>query len=130
MARDYLTDRTGGVALVVGYSLLFGVLVVSASDPVETATEGVQEAVFFILLPLLGIASGVYLLLERPLRTTPAFITASYLSMTGIGITLLESTNPVVTTGIGLILLALGVLTIVAILRSVIARSLPGQPFS
>jgi hypothetical protein len=117
--------RTGGVALIVGYGLLIGVLFRSPAAGLATATASPQGVVFFLLLPILGLVSGAYVFLDPPFRTTVAFVTGSYLAVSGLGIAFLPADY---TALFGLVLLGLGTVAVVATLRSSIT-ALAGQPF-
>lgn len=129
MATKRVDHRTGGVALVVGYGLLVAVLFRNPADGLATATASVQGALFFVLLPVLGLASGVYTLLDWPLRTLAAFGTGTYLAVVGVGILLLLVGGATVTVLLGFVLFGLAVVALVGTLRSSVAAMFPGRGF-
>jgi len=124
MAGIGLDNRTGGVALVVGYGLLGAVLIGNASNGFATATGSFQALLFFVVLPLFGVASGVYTFLDWPFRTPAAFVSGSYLAVVGIALASLGATSAT-TTGAGLALFGLAVLALVASLRSAVTAFVP-----
>lgn len=128
MARIGLDTRTGGVALVVGYGVLGVALLWNASDGLATATGSLQGLLFFVVLPLLGLASGVYTYLDWPYRTPTAFVSGSYLAMVGLTLALLVTTDAT-TTGAGVVIFGLAVLALVASLRSAVAGFVPELTF-
>lgn len=124
-----LDNRTGGVALVVGYTLLIGVLFRDPADGLAAATATPLDFLFFILLPVLGLTGGVYTFLDWPFRATVAFVTSSYLGVVGIAIALLPTASTLVTASLGVLILFLAVLSLVATLRSAISLLVPGESF-
>ncbi len=128
MARIGLDTRTGGAALVVGYGVLGVALFWNASDGLATATGSLQGLLFFVVLPLFGLASGVYTYLDWPLRAPTAFVSGSYLAMVGLTLSLLVTTDAT-TTGAGVVIFGLAVLALVASLRSAVAGFVPELTF-
>lgn len=120
-----LDRQTAGVALAVGYVALIGVLFRDPSAGLSAATQGVVSAVLFILLPILGLASGVYVYVGGPFRTALGFVTASYLGTLGMAVATIRTTSPIVTVVTGLTILALAVLALVGVLRSTLGSMLP-----
>lgn len=129
MAGLRLDNRTGGSALVAGYLLLLVALFQDPGDGLATATATVQGLLFFVVLPVAGLAGGVYTALDWPFRTTVAFVTGSYLAVVGIGLALLPAQEPIVTTALGALLLGLAVFALVATVRSTAAKLVPGGLF-
>jgi hypothetical protein len=129
MTRISLDNRTGGIALVVGYGLLIAVLFRNPTDGIATATGTVQGFLFFAVLPVSGLAGGVYTALDWPFRTTVAFVTGSYLAVVGIGLALLPAEDAIVTTVLGVLLLGLAAFALVATVRSAAASLVPGEFF-
>jgi hypothetical protein len=127
MTRFRLDNRIGGLSLVIGYCLLFAVLFRDPGAGVTTATETVQGLLFVVVLPVLGLFTGVYLLLDKPFRTAVAAIGSSYLGVVGIGLVFLPTSNPVVT-AVGLLFLGLATLALVSALRSSVETLVPDQP--
>jgi hypothetical protein len=125
MARPGFDSRTGGVALIVGYAVLLLALFRNPGKGLETATATLQGGVFFVVFPVLGLASGVYLLLGREFRTVIAFCGGSYLGVVGVAMTMLPAANAVLTTVLGLFLMAVAVFALVASLRSSVATLAP-----
>ncbi|MEF8782535.1 MAG: hypothetical protein V5A39_06220 [Haloarculaceae archaeon] len=112
-----LDHRTGGIALIVGYGLFIAVLFRNPTAGLAAATASAQGVVFFLLLPITGLVSGAYVFLDTPFRTTVAFLTGSYLAVSGIAIALLPADDTAITALLGLVLVGLGTLALVATLR-------------
>jgi len=110
--RGGLDNRTAGSALVLGYGLLVAVLFRDPGSAIGTATATVQGVVFFLVLPGLGVASGLYAYRDSPYRTGAVFVTASYLAMVGLSLALFV-VSPLVTVA-GLCLFALAAVSLVA----------------
>lgn len=127
MVKISFDHRTGGLALVVGYCLLFAVLFRDPADAVATATATIQGLLFVAVLPVLGLCSGVYLFLDKPFRTVVATLGSSYLGVVGIGLVFLATSNPLVTP-LGLLLVGLATVALVSALRSSIDALVPDQP--
>lgn len=125
MARPGFDSRTGGSALIAGYAVLLFALFRNPAEGVATATATLQGGVFFVALPVLGIVSGVYLLLDRPFRTAVAFLGGSYLGVVGVAMTMLPAANAALTTALGLFLMAVAVFALVTSLRSSVATLSP-----
>lgn len=103
MSWRRLDDRSAGIALVVGYSLL---VVVLFRDP----------------------SSGVYTVLDRPFRTITAFASGNCLAVTGIAIALLDTPDTPFVTALGVAVFALAVFAIVATVLKAVARLAPDLP--
>jgi len=127
MVKISFDHRTGGLALIVGYCLLFGILFRDPGTGIMTATETVQGLLFVVVLPVLGLCSGVYLFLDKPFQTVVAALGSSYLGVVGIGLAFLPTTNPIVTP-LGLLLVGLATLSLVSALRSSVDALVPDQP--
>lgn len=128
MSTSRLDNRTGGIALAVGYIVLIGVLLWRAADGLSAATGSPGRLLFFVVLPAAGVASGAYVVLEGPLRTAVAFLSGSYLAVVGIAMALLSllSTDPeTALTLAGLGLFGLAAFALVATLRSAVEGLFP-----
>jgi len=131
MTGRRLDNRTGGIALAVGYVVLIGVLFWRAAGGLSAATGSVGRLVFFVLLPVAGVASGVYVAREGPLGTTVAFLSGSYLAVVGLAMALLSllSADPAAAlTLAGLGLFGLATVALVATLRSAVEGLFRGMP--
>jgi hypothetical protein len=126
MDKIRFDHRVGGLALLVGYCLLFAVLFRNPGEGVTTATATVQGLLFVVVLPVLGLCSGVYLYLDKPFRMAVAAVGSSYLGVVGVGLAFLSTTNPVVTP-LGLLFVGLATLALVAALRSSVDALVPDQ---
>jgi len=116
--------ETDGGTLVIGFVLVLGVLYRHPASGVEAATADPASLLYFAVLPVLGLVTGVYAALDGPYSTVPAFVLGSYLGVFGLALVFgtLLSPNPVgITTWIGLVLLALAVVALVASLLRVAA---------
>jgi hypothetical protein len=87
----------------------------------------VQGLLFVVVLPVLGLCTGVYLLLDWPFRTAVATIGSSYLGVVGVGMVFLPTSNPIVT-ALGLLFLGLATLALVSTLRASVEALVPDQP--
>jgi len=131
MSGHRLDTRTGGIALAVGYALLLGVLFWRAADGLSAATGSPARLVFFLVLPVAGVASGVYVVLAGPLRTTVAFLSGSYLAVVGIAmalVSLLSADPEAALTLAGFGLFGLATVGLVATLRSTVGGLFSGIP--
>lgn len=114
--------ETDGGALVIGFVLALGVLYRHPVRGLEAATADPASLLYFAVLPVIGLISGVYAALDGPYSTVPVFVLGSYLGVFGLALVFgtLLSPNPVgITTGIGIALLALSVVALVASLLRV-----------
>ena len=120
MLPDHATNidpaDAGGAALVGGFLLVIGVLYArNPAGAVDAATAGFGAAAYFVVLPALGVAAGIYAYVGGPYSGIPLFCLGSYLGVFGIGLVfgtlVAESTStPLLVGGI-----AAGILAIVAI---------------
>ncbi|WP_155119337.1 hypothetical protein [Halomicrobium katesii] len=115
-----LDNRTGGLALVVGYVILIAALFRDPTNGLATATATVQGIVFFVALPVLGVASGVYAYVDGPLQTLVTLLTGTYLATVGIALTLFLSGGPLLTV-VGLVLFGLAAVAILGALMSALS---------
>jgi hypothetical protein len=125
MTENTLNYRFGGLALIVGYVLVLGSLLASGLLGESTITNSGRQIALFLLPPLIGICSGLYVRFEYPYRTVIGFISGSYLGITGIALTMLRTGETIVTSLLGLVVLGLATLALVGILRSSITAVLP-----
>lgn len=108
----------GGAALVAGYLVTIGVLY--AKDPagaVDAATAGAGATVYFVVLPALGLVSGIYAYAGGPYSGVALFALGSYLGVVGVGLTfgtLVAASTSAVLLAAGLTLVVLAVVAIVA----------------
>ncbi len=111
-------SHAGGAALVVGFLVVIGALY--ARDPtaaVDTATANPAAAAYFLVLPAVGLAAGVYAYAGGPYSGVPLFCLGSYLGVFGVGLAFgtLAAESPSVPLLIGgVALVALAVVAIVA----------------
>lgn len=108
----------GGTALLAGFMLIVAVLYArTPAAAVDTATSGVGPIVYFIIVPALGLATGIYAYAGGPYRGIPLFCLGSYLGVFGVGLTAgtlaAASTSVALFVG-GVTLIALAVVAIVA----------------
>lgn len=114
--------ETDGGALAVGFVLVLGLLYRHPVRGLDAATADPGSFLYFVVLPVVGLISGVYAALDGPYSTIPVFGLGSYLGVFGLALVFgtLLSPNPVgITTGIGIALLALSVVALVASLLRV-----------
>ena len=108
----------GGAALLAGFVVVIGVLY--ARDPaaaIDAATSGVGATVYFAVLPVLGLAAGVYAYVGGPYSGIPLFSLGSDLGVFGVGLAFgtLVAASPSLPLLIGgVTLVALAVVVIVA----------------
>jgi hypothetical protein len=115
-----LDHRTGGAALAVGYVLLVVALFRDPASGLATATGSVQGVGLFLVLPGVGLVSGVYGYLGAPLHTVVTLLTATYLAAVGVSLVLFLS-GGVVLALLGLALFGLATVAIVGSLLSALA---------
>jgi hypothetical protein len=101
-----IDNRSGGVALVLGYALFLAVLFRDPASGIETVTATAQGVLFFLILPSLGLASGVYAYVDGPYQTAVVFVTASYLAMVAITFALFLASRLVTAVGVALFVLS------------------------
>lgn len=113
----------GGAALLVGFAVMMGVLY--AGNPaaaVDAATAGVGATAYFVVLPALGLAAGIYAYAGGPYSGVPVFCFGSYLGVFGVGLAFgtlaATSTSPALLIG-GVALVALAVVAVIASLLQV-----------
>lgn len=128
-------ETVGGGALIAGFALL--AVTLYGRDPsgaFGAATADVQGAVYFLVLPALGLSAGVFAYAGGPYAGVPLFVFGSYLGVFGVGVTFgaLVTTAPsAALVGVGVALVALAVTALVASLLRVagaIGLGLPGDP--
>lgn len=116
--------QTGGGALLLGFVLVFGVLYRDPSHGLDAATAEPAAAVYFLVLPALGLLAGVYASLDAPHGSVPLFVFGSYLGLVGLALAVggaLAATPSGLAVGVGLVVLALAVAALVASVLSVTA---------
>lgn len=114
---DLVTRRTGGIAVIVGYVLVFGLLVLDPATGFATATTSLANVLFFLGLPALGILAGIYAILEGSFSAFGLFVFSNYLAVIGVGLSLLTLT-PLHITLLGVVLFALAGFAAVVSLRA------------
>lgn len=115
-----LDHRTGGAALAVGYALLVAALFRDPASGLATATGSLGGVVLFLVLPGVGLVSGVYGYLGGPLHAGVTLLTATYLAAVGVSLVLFLS-GGVVLALLGLALFGLATVAIVGSLLSALA---------
>jgi hypothetical protein len=113
-------NETGGGALVVGYSIVLVAVYRTPTSAVETATASPGAALYFLVLPAVGILGGIYAYRDGPFGAVPLFVLGSYLGFFGLALSFgaLLSANPA---GIPLVVGLLGVLcAIIALVAGVL----------
>jgi hypothetical protein len=125
-------SHAGGAALVVGFLVVIGALY--ARDPtvaVDAATANPTAAAYFLVLPTVGLAVGVYAYAGGPYSGIPLFCLGSYLGVFGVGLAFgtLVAESPSVPLLIGgVALVALAVVAIVASLLQLFGSVDVGLP--
>ena len=108
----------GGAALFAGFVVVLGVLYArTPATAIDTATSGVGATVYFVVLPALGLAAGLYAYVGGPYSGIPLFCLGSYLGVFGVGLTFgtLVAASPSIPLLVGgVALVALAVVAIVA----------------
>ena len=108
----------GGAALFAGFVVVVGVLYArSPATATDTATSGLGAMVYFLVLPAVGLAAGVYAYADGPYSGVSLFCLGSYLGVFGVGLAFgtLAAESPSVPLLIGgVALVALAVVAIVA----------------
>lgn len=86
---------------------------------IDTATSGVGAMVYFVVLPILGLSSGLYAYTGGPYGGIPLFCLGSYLGIFGVGLAF-----GTLVAGSPSILLLIGGVTLVALAMVAIVASL------
>jgi hypothetical protein len=115
MRTPRFSDRAAGVTLLVGYTLVIAILYRDPAAGIEQATRGVQAAVYFLVLPVVGIVFGAYAVLEGPHSGAFVFLAGSYLGVLGIALAL----GGVASAAVALVGVGVFVLSVVAVVTSV-----------
>jgi hypothetical protein len=110
------TNQATGGALVVGFLVVLLLLFRDPHAGLDLASSGVSALLYFAVLPLVGVAVGLYTYTAGSYHTVPLFLLASYLGVFGLALTLgsLLSPDPIgPALVVGLVLLPLAVLALV-----------------
>ncbi|WP_018257364.1 hypothetical protein [Halomicrobium katesii] len=83
------TER-GGVVLVVGYAIVLLAVYRTPASAFETATASPEAALYFLVLPAVGILGGIYAYRDGPFGAVPLFVLGSYLGFFGLALSLGE----------------------------------------
>lgn len=122
----------GGAALFAGFVVVVGVLYArSPATAIDTATSGLGAVIYFVVLPILGLAAGAYAYAGGPYSGIPLFCLGSYLGVFGVGLAFgtLVATSPSIPLVIGgVTLVALAVVAIVASLLRLLGSAGIGLP--
>jgi hypothetical protein len=113
MARNEL----GGGALAIGSLLVLLVLYRDPASGIAAGTRGLQPAVYFLVLPVLGLLAGLYAAIGGPYGTVLLFLLGTYVGVFGLALTLggLLTAGPVgFPLVVGLALLPLSLLALVS----------------
>lgn len=111
MAID-LDRRIGGVALLVGYLLLGGLLYWRPGAGVGAAMASLRGIVYFLVFPVAGLAAGVYVILEGPYNGVFLFLAANYLAVFGLALALGFTGLPPLGSVLGMAMVALAIVAI------------------
>jgi hypothetical protein len=71
---DFEPNETGGGALLIGFVLLTGALYRTPARGLEAATATPQSALYVLLLPIVGLLTGVYAYAEGPYSAIAVFV--------------------------------------------------------
>ena len=122
----------GSAALLVGFVVAISALYArNPAAAIDAATSGVGATVYFVVLPALGLAGGVYAYADGPYSGVPLFCLGSYLGVFGVGLafgTLAAASTSVLLLIGGVGLVALAVVAIVASLLQVFGAVEAGLP--
>lgn len=114
---DLVTRRTGGLAVVVGYVLVFVLFFLDPTTGFTTATANLANGILFLGLPGLGILAGIYAISEGSFSAFGLFVFSNYLAIIGVGLSLGLRGSALVT-ALGLVLFALAGFAAVVSLRA------------
>lgn len=113
--------RSGGAALLVGYLLVVGLLFWQPLRGVAAATASLQASFYFLVLPVAGLAAGVYTLYDGPYNGVFLFVAANYLAVFGLALALGFVPIPPLVSLLGLGLVALAVVALFVSFRALLA---------
>ncbi len=117
MDAPTLDRRLGGRLTAVAYLLVLALLFRDPSRGLA-ATGSVQGVLFFVVLPVFGLLSGVYAAFGGPFAGVGLFLTGSYLGVIGLTLafTLVPVSLPV--SLLGVVLAGCAVAAVLASLRA------------
>jgi len=114
---DIVTRQTGGIAVVVGYALVFGLWFLDPAAGLAAATASLAQALLFLGFPVAGILAGIYAVFEGSFSAVGLFVVANYLATVGVTLSLLTVTSLFVTV-LGVVLFGLAALAALVSLRA------------
>jgi hypothetical protein len=114
--------RVAGVALILGYGLLLGVLFRTPSAGLSAAAASLSSLFLFLVLPVIGVLSGIYAYVGGRLHSVLVLVTATYLATVGVTLSLLTPSLSVAVDITGIVLFGLAVVALTGSLRAT-ARS-------
>jgi hypothetical protein len=114
---DIVTRRTGGLAVVVGYVLVFVLFFLDPTAGLSTATDSLTSTLYFLGFPTVGIVAGLYAVLGGTFSAVGLFVVANYLAIVGIGLSLGLRSSAFVT-ALSVVLFALAGFAAVVSLRA------------
>lgn len=104
-----LDRRTGGIALLVGYLLMVGLLYRQPVDGLAAAMASFRGIVYFVGFPIAGLAAGVYSLVEGPYNAVFLFGAGNYLAVFGLVLALGVIQGPPRVNVLGVVMIALAI---------------------
>jgi len=108
-----LDRRRGGIVTLVGYLVVLAVLFRDPSRVLDAAST-VQGVLFFLALPLAGLASGAYAAWGGPYSGVGLFVAGSYLAVVGLTFGFGLVSVSLAVSAVGFVLFVLAVVAVLA----------------
>jgi len=74
---DIVTRQTGGIAVIVGYVLVFVLWFLDPAAGLAAATASPTQALLFLGFPAAGILAGIYAVFEGSFSAVGLFVVAN-----------------------------------------------------
>lgn len=112
--------EAGGSALVVGFLLVLAVLFRDPVSGLQAAFVAPHSVLYFLVFPVVGLGSGVYVYADGTYSGIALFLPGSYLGVFGVALIfggLLTPNQGTPLVGVGIILLSSAIVSITASIR-------------
>lgn len=120
MVEVGLDGRTGGVALVVGYLLVLGLVFANPADGLGAITASTGPLVYVVVLPVAGLAVGAYVVYGGPLAGLLLFLAGNYLALFGVTLMLGLVPVPTAVSAVGVVMFAGATVALVVSVKALV----------